>query len=230
MFEAIGRNQYLKFKESKENLTDIIKLDESRGLDETIWQVKTALETYHHLSKLTIEYLMYFKLWECTLKKRSNCTIITLDLLTSYHSVSPKVVTLSSAWYDQFVSIVDVSGKRQTLGRDMSLSLLSFIHHIQLCLHTNVELLLHQYPSIQQGGPLYFNVLIHKLVLSDKHSCDALVSLVQAYNIATDGKDNLLPVMKLLHSETKSIITIRSDSRNRHQLPDPYVKHMLTVL
>ena len=70
-----------------------------------------------------------------------------------------------------------------------------------------------------------------ELVLSNEQSCEALVSLVQAYNISTDGKDDLIPVIKLLRCATKSIIAMRQDTSSRRQhLPDLYVKHMLTVL
>ena len=70
-----------------------------------------------------------------------------------------------------------------------------------------------------------------QLFLSNKQSCEALVSLVQTYNIATDGKDDLLAVIKLVRSATRSIILMRSDKSNRCQhLPDLYVKHILKVL
>ena len=70
-----------------------------------------------------------------------------------------------------------------------------------------------------------------QLVLSNKQSCEALVSLVQAYNIATDGKNNLIPVIKLLCCITKSTIAMHLDnSCRRQQLPNLYAKHMPKVL
>ena len=66
-----------------------------------------------------------------------------------------------------------------------------------------------------------------ELVLSNKQSCEARVSLVQAYNISINGKDDLIPVIKLLRSATKSIMAMQ---QGRKHLPDLYVKHMLTVL
>ena len=126
---------------------------------------------------------------------------------------------------------MDSQDNRQTLGRDMSWFLPHFKQHVQASLHTDVKLAFQQYPPIQPGGPLYFSILMGQLVLSNEQSCEALVSLVQAYTIATDGKDDLLAVIKLLHSETKSIILMRSDkSSRRQQLPDLYVKQMLKVL
>ena len=103
--------------------------------------------------------------------------------------------------------------------------------YIQESLHTDVKHILQRYPPIQRGGPLYFSILIGQLVLSNKQRWEALVSLVQAYNIAIDGKDDLIPVSKLLHCATKSIIAMRLDnSSRRQQIPDLYVKYMLKVL
>ena len=68
---------------------------------------------------------------------------------------------------------------------------------------------------------------MEELVLSNEQRCEALVSLVQAYNIAINGKDDLIAVIKLLRSATKSIMAMRT---GRKRLPDLYVKHMLTVL
>ena len=55
------------------------------------------------------------------------------------------------------------------------------------------------------------------LVLSNEQSCEALVSFVQSYNISIDGKDNLIPVIKLLRCATKSIMTMQQDTSSRRQ-------------
>ena len=112
----------------------------------------------------------------------------------------------------------------------MNCFLLHFKQHVHSSFHTDVELLLHQYPPIQWGGPLYFSLLMSELVLSNEQSCDALVSLVKVYDIAKDGKDDLLATIKLLCSATKSIVAMRSDGSKRNKLPNLFVKNMLEVL
>ena len=128
-----------------------------------------------------------FKLRECTLKTRDG-NAITYDLLTGYRSATPKIVALSTAWYNKYGYFVDAKNNKQTLGCDMSWPLLHFKQQVQASLHTNVDLLLQQYSSIQQGGSLYFSILMKQLVLLNEQSCEALVILVQSYNISTDGK------------------------------------------
>ena len=95
--------------------------------------------------------------------------------------------------------------------------MLYFKQHVQASLHTDVKLIFQQYPPIQRWGPLYFSNLIGQLVLPNEQSCEALISLFQAYNISADGKDDLIPVIKLLRFATKSIIVMRQDTSGHCQ-------------
>ena len=81
---------------------------------------------------------------------------ITYDLLTDYRAVTPKIVGLSTAWFNKYGYVMDNQNNKQTLGRDMGWSLPHFKQHVQASLYTDINLLLQQYPSIQRGGPLFF--------------------------------------------------------------------------
>ena len=96
MVDAIGKNQYSKFKENESSLKDGLVLEDSQGLDKTIRHLNTFLETYDLLFLFTIVCPVDSKLRECTLKTRDG-NAITYDLLTDYHSVTPKIVALSTA-------------------------------------------------------------------------------------------------------------------------------------
>ena len=105
---------------------------------------------------------------------------------------------------------MDNQNNKQTLGRDMSWSLLHFKQYVQASLHIDIDLHLQQYPAIEQEGSLYFALLMEELVPSNEQSCEALVSLVHTYNIAINWKDDLIAVIKLLRSAIKSIMTIQT--------------------
>ena len=109
----------------------------------------------------------------------------------------------------------------------MSWSLLHFKQYVQASLHTDIDLLLQHYFSIQQGGRPFFSLLMKQLVLSNEQSCEVFVSLVQSYNVFTNGNDDFIPVIKLLRYASKSIMAMR---QGRKHLPDLYLKHMLTVV
>ena len=151
--------------------------------------------------------LLIKKLRECTPKTRDGKPI-TYNLLKDYCSVNSKIVALSTAWYNKYGYFVDAQNKKQTLSRDMSWSLLHFKLCIQASLHTDIDFLLQHYSSIQQKGPLYFSLLVKQFVLSNKQSCEALVSLAQSYKVSTNRKEDLIPVIKLLSSAIKSIMAM----------------------
>ena len=54
MVEAIRKKQYSTFKENESVLKDVLKLEESQGLDETIRHLFLFLKTYDLLSLSTI--------------------------------------------------------------------------------------------------------------------------------------------------------------------------------
>ena len=101
MIEAIGKNQYSKFTENESSLKDVLKLEESHGLDKNIRHLCTFLESYDLLALFTIVCPVDSKLRECTLKTLDSVAI-TDDLLTSYRTISQKLVAQSTAWYNKF--------------------------------------------------------------------------------------------------------------------------------
>ena len=148
--------------------SNILKLEKSHSLDKNIRHLSTSLESYELLSLFTIVCPVDSKLCECTPKIHSDGTAITYDLLASYCPITPKTVALSTAWYNKFDYFIDTQNNRQTLGRDMSWSLLHFKQHVYASLHTDVGLIVQQYSPIQQEGPLYFSILMRQLVLSNQ--------------------------------------------------------------
>ena len=70
-----------------------------------------------------------------------------------------------------------------------------------------------------------------QLVLSNDQSCDACISLVQAYNSVPVRKNDSQRIIKLLCCATKSSIAMHSDQSTRcHQHTCLNINHILTVL
>ena len=118
MAEAIGKTNTRNLKK-KSSLKDILKLEESHGLDENIRHFCTFLETSYLLSLFTIICPVDFILLQYTLKTRDG-DAITYDLLITYRSITPTTVTLSTSWYNKYSYFMDAENNKHTLGRDMS--------------------------------------------------------------------------------------------------------------
>ena len=86
MVEVISKKQYSKFKENDSSLKDVLNLEESQGLDETIYHLCLFLKTYDLLFLFTIMCPTDRKICECTLKTLDGKPI-TYNLLTDYRSV-----------------------------------------------------------------------------------------------------------------------------------------------
>lgn len=84
--EAIDKIQYSQFKENDSSLKDVLKFEESHGLDKkNILHLCTFLKTYDLVSLFPIVCPVDSQLRGCTLKTRDD-DAITHDLLTNYRS------------------------------------------------------------------------------------------------------------------------------------------------
>ena len=89
---------------------------------------------------------------------------------------------------------------------------------------------LQSFKKEEQGGPLYFILLMDEIVTSNEQSLAALEGTVKLYNIANDGKDDLPACIKLLKAVTRSIVAMRADGSNRNAFSDLFVVAIIGVL
>lgn len=112
----------------------------------------------------------------------------------------------------------------------MSWNSLHLKQYVDPVLHNDVELRLHAFKNKEQGGPLYFVILMDKIVTLNEQSLLALEQPVKIYNIVTDRKDNLFACIELLYTATRTIVTMRADGSNRNALPDFFVLNIIKIL
>jgi hypothetical protein len=74
----------------------------------------------------------------------------------------------------------------------MNWSYLHFKNHVEDVLYDDVNKEFHDdYEKKERGGPLFFKLLVDKVVTSNENSLSVLVSTIKRYKIDTDGKDDL---------------------------------------
>ena len=164
-----------------------------------------------------------------TLKVKGGSPVVK-SLLENFRNLSIEQVALSSSWYSKFGSFTDSLGKPHSLGRDLSWSLLHFKEHVDPVLHNDIESRLQSFNKEEQGGPLYFILLMDEIVTSNEQSLAALEGTVKIYNIANDGKDDFPACIKLLKAVTRSIVAMRADGSNRNAFSDLFVVAIIGVL
>lgn len=65
-----------------------------------------------------------------------------------YHTIKPKEAVLSNSWLNIYSSFIDDKGVILTFGLDMSWTLIHFKQHVDLVIHTNIELRLQVFSLI----------------------------------------------------------------------------------
>lgn len=210
-------------------MKDVNRLDQARGIDDNIRQCAQFLEMYDIMQPFDIVYPKDPALKLVTLKVKGGSPVVK-SLLNNFCNLSIEQVALSSSWYSKFGSFTDSAGDTQSFGRDLSWSLLHFKEHVDPVLHNDIELRLQSFKKEEQGGPLYFILLMDEIVTSNEQSRAALEGTVKIYNIANDGNDDLPACIKLLKAVTRSIVVIRADGSNRNAFSDLFVVTIIGVL
>ena len=137
------------------------------------------------------------------------------SLLHSFRNTKIEQVAISNAWYATFGFFRHTDKTDHSLAQELTWSQLHFKNHVNPILHSDIEARIKEYPSSEQGGPLYFIILMDEILTSNENSLQALEATIKTYNIASDGKDDLRSCVKLIKAVCKTIIAMRDDGSHR---------------
>jgi hypothetical protein len=113
----------------------------------------------------------------------------------------------------------------------MNWSYLHFHNRVEEILYDDVKKEFHdEFDQKQRGGPLFFKLLVDKVITSNETSLSALITTIKKYWINTDGKDDLPECLKILEAGVKTIMAMWEDGSNRSPLPDKFVVDLIAVL
>ena len=230
LVEGICKNQYQKYKRAETSMKSIERLLQSRGIMDTITGTTTVLEKYDMKQAFTIVYPSDPTLKRVSLKLMfDGSKPQSVDLLIDFRKVSKDEVALSCAWWNLHGFFMDKEGEKQSLSRDMNWSYLHFKNHVGDNLYNDVNKQFLTYEKKQQGGPLFFKLLVDTVLSSNESSLSSLETTIKNYNIAKDGKDEIPEVIKTLEAGALTIQAMRDDGSERLPLPDKFVVDLLKV-
>jgi hypothetical protein len=230
LVEGICKNQYQKYKRAETSMKSIERLLQSRGIMDTITGTTTVLDKYDMRQSFTIVYPVDTTLTKVSLKmKFDGSGPRTVDLLTDFRKVSKIDVALSCSWWNLHGFFMNKDNEKQSLSRDMNWSYLHFKNHVGDNLYNDVNKQFLTYEKKQQGGPLFFKLLVDTVLFSNEHSLSSLETTIKNYNIAKDGKDDIPEVIKTLEAGALTIQAMRDDGSERSPLPDKFVVDLLKV-
>jgi hypothetical protein len=230
LIERLCKNQYPKYKKAETSMQSVERLLQSRGIMATINGTQTLLDKYDMIETFTIVIPM-----DPTLKKVALTSIngvpTTFNLLVDFRKVTKAQVALSCAWWNLHGFYTDNENNKISLSRDMNWSYLHFNNHVEEILYDDVNKEFHDdFDKKQRGGPLFFKLLVDKVITSNENSLSALITTIKKYKIDSDGKDDLPECLKVLEAGVKTIMAMREDGSNRSPLPDKFVVDLIAVL
>ena len=159
----------------------------------------------------------------------SDGTPATRPLFQSFRNTTIAQVVSSNAWYATFGIYKHKDKEMYTFAQEMTWSQIHFKNHVDPVLHSDIETRMKKYSSAEQGGTLYFIILMDEILTSNENSLAALEGTIKIYNIASDDKDNLQACIKLIRAVCKTIIAMRDDGSHRTALPDRFVVSLVKV-
>jgi hypothetical protein len=230
LIERLCKNQYPKYKKAETSMQSVERLLQSRGIMATINGTQTLLDKYDMIETFTIVIPT-----GPTLKKVALASVhgvpTTFNLLVDFRKVTKEQVALSCAWWNLHGFYTDNDNKKISLSRDMNWSYLHFHNHVEEILFDDVNKEFHDdFDKKQRGGPLFFKLLVDKVITSNENSLSALITTIKKYRIDTDGKDDLPECLKILKAGVKTIMAMQEDGSNPSPLPDKFVVDLIAVL
>jgi hypothetical protein len=112
---------------------------------------------------------------DVTLKKVAlipvNGVPTTFNLLVDFCKVTKDQAALSCAWWNLYGFYTNNDNKKISLSRDMNWSYLHFNSHVEE-IHDNFD-------KKQRGDPLYFKLLVDRVISSNENSLSALIRAIK---------------------------------------------------
>ena len=85
----------------------------------------------------------------------------------------------SNAWYATFGFFKHQDQTDHPLAQELTWSQIHFKNHVNPILHSDIEARMKKHPSSEQGGPLYFIILMNEILTSNENSLAALENGMQ---------------------------------------------------
>ena len=80
----------------------------------------------------------------------------------------------SNAWYATFGIFKHKDQELHSFAQELTWSQIHFKNHVNPILHSDIKARMKKYPSSEQGGPLYFIILMDEILTSNENSLASL--------------------------------------------------------
>jgi hypothetical protein len=176
LMENATKNKHTKYEDLTMTLTDASKLDDNYHLETLIDKTKECHTDYDMHDVFEI---LLVDPTDPTYKKVTG----SINLYTNYAKITPAQVALSNTWYNKWPLA-------PTYSQNLHWTYMFFRNHTSDDLFDRVYNRYKRYPEKEQGGPLFFILLINQLLSNTAAAAESLRTRVENFQLNTlQGED-----------------------------------------
>ena len=208
LFKEAVKTSQTKYTFTSMSLTDEKKLDECYNTSIMISKTKDTHMVYDMHDVFTIVFPK--------LKGSRSIESRTVDLYLNYEEVTPDEVAASCEWYRRWT-------KKDWYRENLVLTYKHLENNMTQSLFEKCYEQFETYPTIQQGGPLLFVIMMNILVSSSEAAIDHLKDLVKNLKINEFQGENVLRVVSLIRGAHKRLKWVK-------KVPERFNQQVLKVM
>jgi hypothetical protein len=205
LFEKAVKQGHKKFDLLPLALNDEEKLDDTYSLEVLIRKMKRQHCTFDMQDVFTIIYS----------DPVSEAIVATLDLYTEFAKISIEDVARSNLWYREWLP-------DPWFEENLQLTYDYFQQNVSDDLWMKVCESYDQYKVSEQGGPLFFILMMNHLLSDTEEAASSLVARLNDFKITNIRGEDIYKVVSLLRGACNRL-------RHINKLPEDIVKTLLTV-
>ena len=216
LFEKATYRAHDKFKSLNYRLDDPDKLEDTSNLQSQIEAMQT-----HHKNYDLHDVFKIVKYDDANMHKIETDQV---DLYENYASVTEEEVARSNKWYNTMIDGDEGLYIRQNLNLTAE-----YLHKAcEPSLERKVKETYNTYSPEEQGGPLFFKILMDTLQNNSEEASLYLINMVKQLNISKlDGK-NVATANTLIRSALSRLTNLK-DENGKSRMPDDMYKSLIKV-
>jgi hypothetical protein len=207
LFEKASNLAHKKYEIMPLSLEDADKLDDTYNLDVLIKYTRSAHVTYDLHDVFLIVYPKT--------GVEANVVEYTKDLYTEYPDITIEDVARSNEWYRKWMV-------EAWFAQNLQLTYSFFQNNVSEDLWMKVSETYEGYAAGEQGGPLFFILMMNYLLSDTEEAASSLVKKVKNFQVNKVVGEDISKIVSLLRGAINRLTSI-------HKLPDDIVKILLQV-
>lgn len=212
------RSENIHYNPLNYRLDDPNKLEDTTNLNSTVQRLckhHTKYDMHHVFENVVIRKIDL---------KTGNEYYITKNLYEDYPTITEAQVAASNAWYNTLVT-GDLGKLRR---QDLTVTAEHLSKITEDSLVSKVMETYDAYETHEQGGPLFFKILMDTLQVHSKEAADYIIKTIESLDLAKIDGENVAKANSLIRGGIARLRNLK-DENGKSYLPDDMSKKLVAI-